>query len=90
LGRTAEDEQGVDWSQALCVGALRLFFPPDTEKVTQAWYEVPRSICGQCPIQPACLEYALKTESPRDRYGMWGGKTPRERRRLYKAWREAA
>ena len=51
-----------------------LFFPgPDGD---------PREavrICRGCPVREHCLEWALET---RVRYGVWGGTTERERRRM--------
>lgn len=38
--------------------------------------EIARSICGQCPIQKQCLQFAIKEEME----GVWGGTTTRERR----------
>ena len=35
--------------------------------------------CGQCPVQEACLRYALKTDQ---KYGIWGGLTADQRSRL--------
>jgi WhiB family redox-sensing transcriptional regulator len=36
-------------------------------------------ICRGCPVTNECLEWALET---RVRYGIWGGTTERERRRM--------
>lgn len=36
-------------------------------------------ICHECPVEQFCLEYAIRN---RIDYGVWGGKTPRERRRI--------
>ncbi len=36
-------------------------------------------ICATCPVIEECLDYALMA---RERYGVWGGTTERERRRL--------
>lgn len=36
-------------------------------------------ICNGCPVQGECLEWALET---RVRYGVWGGTTERDRRRM--------
>ena len=38
-----------------------------------------RALCRTCKVQPACLEYALRVQEP---YGIWGGHTELERRRL--------
>lgn len=37
------------------------------------------TICRGCPVAAACLEWALET---RVRYGIWGGATEGERRRM--------
>jgi WhiB family redox-sensing transcriptional regulator len=37
------------------------------------------AICERCPVQAACLEYALEHD---ERFGIWGGLSPRERARL--------
>lgn len=45
-------------------------------------YAAARSVCDECPVADRCLAYALAVEgdaSHRDRFGMWGGKTPLER-----------
>ena len=51
-----------------------LFFPGadgDTSKAV--------TICNSCAVKEQCLDYAL---TARERYGVWGGTTERERRRL--------
>lgn len=46
-----------------------------------------KSICngtdgrGVCPVREHCLEYALQRK---ERFGVWGGMTERERKRLSK------
>ena len=37
------------------------------------------AICCECPVKLECLKYALNND---ERIGVWGGKTPAERRRL--------
>ena len=37
-----------------------------------------REGCWGCPLQPECLEWALH----RERWGFWGGKTAKERKRM--------
>ena len=58
------------------------FFPNDGVGV-----EVARRICGTCPVQEPCLEYAL---TERIDHGVWGGASERERRRIAKRRRQEA
>jgi WhiB family transcriptional regulator, redox-sensing transcriptional regulator len=44
-----------------------------------ACYEQARRICYGCPVRVACLQFAVDTDQ---RFGLWGGMTPRERNRL--------
>ena len=51
------------------------FFPPHgNAKAAPA-----KAVCDTCDVQAECLEYALEHD---ERFGIWGGKTPRERRKL--------
>lgn len=38
-----------------------------------------KRVCASCSVRAECLEYALDHE---ERFGIWGGKSERERRRL--------
>lgn len=38
-----------------------------------------KAICRRCPVQSECLEYALEE---RINFGIWGGATERDRRRI--------
>ena len=58
------------------------FFPNDGVGV-----DVARRICADCPVQAPCLEYALAN---RERDGVWGGATERERRRIIRQRRKSA
>ena len=58
------------------------FFPNDGVGVDAA-----RRICGTCPVQEPCLEYAL---AERVDHGVWGGASERERRRILKRRRQEA
>jgi WhiB family transcriptional regulator, redox-sensing transcriptional regulator len=40
---------------------------------------VPKMICRGCPVKAECLEFALETDQ---RWGVWGGLSEHERRRL--------
>jgi WhiB family redox-sensing transcriptional regulator len=57
----------------------RIWFPERGVDCTSA-----RKICESCKVQPQCLGYALRTKQE---FGMWGGLSERQRRRLRK-WRE--
>ena len=57
-----------------------LFFPAgelDEQAVEQA--EDAKAVCAGCPVQVACLEYAIATNQP---YGIWGGANASERRSI--------
>ena len=41
-----------------------------------------KRICMACEVRPECLEYALARD---ERFGVWGGLSERERRRVQKA-----
>jgi len=63
-------------SQAACRESdTRLFYPtgrnPDCGPAT--------AICRTCPVVDACLQHAI---DHREHHGIWGGRTPDERRRL--------
>lgn len=69
----------VDWDQAECREFdTELFYRVEEER-NQLAYEyinAVRTICGRCPIQRQCLEYAFGNEE----FGVWGGLTGLERR----------
>ena len=41
-----------------------------------------KAVCRRCPVQTECLEYALEHD---ERYGIYGGLSERQRRRLKQA-----
>lgn len=62
-------------AQAACRGADQtVFFPVRGELVGPA-----RRVCAGCPVRESCLEYALANN---EKFGVWGGKSERERRRI--------
>ena len=64
------------WSElALCaeVGGDE-WFPEKGGSTKEA-----KAICRNCPVIAECLEYALAND---ERFGIWGGKSERERRSL--------
>ena len=51
-----------------------IFFPEKGGSSREA-----KRICSECPVRIECLNYALRRD---ERYGVWGGMSERERRRL--------
>ncbi len=67
-----------------CKGAdPTVFYPEDDEDPG----EEAKAICDTCPVREACLEYAVAS---REKIGVWGGYTARERRRLVRQRRRAS
>ena len=58
-----------------------IFYPLDDEDAEPA-----KEVCDQCPVQTACLEHAITT---REKEGVWGGATERERRRIIRQRQKA-
>ena len=56
------------------------FFPHDT--LASARWDVARKICAVCPVCKECLDMVIGLEDADDRWGMFGGYTPAERRKL--------
>src|SRR5438270_8347507 len=50
------------------------FFPEKGGSTREA-----KRVCGGCPVRLQCLEFALDSD---ERFGIWGGLSERERRRL--------
>ena len=72
------------WRQrAACRGVDPDIFYP----VTDDDAEDAKAICRACPVQQACLEWALQS---REKDGVWGGATERERRRILRRRRRSA
>jgi WhiB family transcriptional regulator, redox-sensing transcriptional regulator len=72
-------------SKAACNGLAPDIFYPATEDDADA-YEA-KEICAICPVREACLEHALAV---REKDGVWGGATERERRRIIRQRRRTA
>ena len=69
--------------RAACRGLdPEIFYPVSDEEADAA-----KSICAECPVREACLEYALAN---RELDGVWGGATERERRRMIRQRRKSA
>lgn len=73
-----------NWRQsAACRGVdAEIFYPASEEDADTA-----KAVCGECGVVQPCLEYAL---SYRERDGVWGGATEKERRRMIRQRRKTA
>jgi len=73
---TDEDEGELAWqAEALCAQTdPEAFFPEKGGSTRDA-----KRVCSECPVSTACLDYALAKD---ERFGIWGGMSERERRRL--------
>lgn len=82
--REGSADMNLSWRQrAACRGVdPDVFYPASDEEAEEA-----KSICRMCPVREACLEYALAN---RERDGVWGGATERERRRMIRQRRKSA
>lgn len=59
-----------------------MFFPDDDDGADAA-----KSVCDGCSVKEPCLQYAL---AEREKVGVWGGATERDRRRMIRQRRRTA
>jgi len=72
------DDSSLAWqTDSLCAQTdPEAFFPEKGGSTRDA-----KKICTSCEVRNQCLEYALKND---ERFGIWGGLSERERRKLRK------
>ena len=76
--------QDLQWRQrGACRGLDPAVFYPETDEEA----EEAKDVCHGCHVRVACLEYALQH---REKQGVWGGCTERERRRIVRQRRRPA
>jgi WhiB family redox-sensing transcriptional regulator len=73
-----DDEAQLAWqADSLCAQTdPEAFFPEKGGSTRDA-----KKICASCDVRAQCLEYALRND---ERFGIWGGLSERERRKLRK------
>jgi WhiB family transcriptional regulator, redox-sensing transcriptional regulator len=76
--------KAINWRE---LGACRglepsIFFPEEEDDAIDA-----KEVCAGCGVRVACLEHALTI---REKQGVWGGATERERRRIIRQRRRTA
>ena len=72
------DSDALAWqAEALCAQTdPEAFFPEKGGSTRDA-----KRICSGCEVKAQCLDYALEND---ERFGIWGGLSERERRKLKK------
>jgi WhiB family redox-sensing transcriptional regulator len=74
---TAADDALAWQADSLCAQTdPEAFFPEKGGSTRDA-----KKICSSCEVRSSCLEYALEND---ERFGIWGGLSERERRKLRK------
>ena len=76
LAEGFEDDGALSWQErALCAQTdPEAFFPEKGGSTREA-----KKVCISCEVRAECLEYALAHD---ERFGIWGGLSERERRKL--------
>lgn len=76
FGDQGADETLLGWQErALCAQTdPEAFFPEKGGSTREA-----KKVCSGCEVRRECLEYALEND---ERFGIWGGLSERERRKL--------
>ena len=79
LSLVTDVDEELSWQErALCAQTdPEAFFPEKGGSTREA-----KRICVGCDVKGECLEYALGQD---ERFGIWGGLSERERRRLKRA-----
>jgi WhiB family redox-sensing transcriptional regulator len=68
-------KKGAWTQQAACRGIdTEIFYPASADEEAEAL-----SVCATCPVRAQCLDYAIRN---RETYGIWGGATAEQRRRM--------
>jgi WhiB family redox-sensing transcriptional regulator len=85
IGRRVIDLTVTPWREAaacLDVQDEVSFFPAkeDLGGIVRA-----KAVCATCPVADICLSWAIETNQTE---GIWGGHTPKERRKIRRTWLE--
>jgi WhiB family redox-sensing transcriptional regulator len=71
----------MSWRQdAACLDSdPELFFPVGTARPALKRLRAAKTVCAECPVQSACLDWAIEAGVD---HGVWGGASEEERRSL--------
>lgn len=66
----------MDWEDLARCGEIGgdLFFPEKNQSM-----QAQKAVCAGCPVSAQCLEWALAND---EQFGVWGGLSAAERRRI--------
>jgi WhiB family redox-sensing transcriptional regulator len=65
---------------AICVGLpMEWFFP---EKLNEKRFDEALKVCAKCTVKLQCLRLVIGLDDVDDRWGVFGGTTPRQRRHI--------
>lgn len=70
------------WDQGACRGLDASIFYPDDDVEAQS----AQVVCAECAVRSSCLDHAL---SFREKVGVWGGATEKDRRRIIRQRRRS-
>ena len=77
-GELADESTELSWQErSLCAQTDPEAFIPEKGGSTRE----AKKVCVGCEVRQECLEYALEHD---ERFGIWGGLSERERRKLKK------
>ena len=77
-GELADESTELSWQErSLCAQTDPEAFVPEKGGSTRE----AKKVCVGCEVRQECLEYALEHD---ERFGIWGGLSERERRKLKK------
>ncbi len=83
MGEPVTVQEAKWWDLGACRGLdSSIFYPEDEEQAESA-----KNVCSTCHVQAACLDHALTF---REKAGVWGGATERDRRRIIRQRRRSA
>ncbi len=82
--RGGDHAETLVWrDRGACRGLDPGVFYPETDEDA----EMAKAVCAECDVRLTCLEHAL---NHREKQGVWGGATERERRRIIRQRRRTA
>ena len=72
---------------AACRGLDAEIFYPSHDAEADDAFDDAKAVCTLCAVRETCLEFALQV---REKEGVWGGATEKERRRILRQRRRAS